>query len=231
MDIGGHRNVHGVDLLAEIVGNEVADAHDDGRDMRIQSPGIGDGLRLGQQAIGREAQALDPQQQLVDRQAGLHRVARSCVVQPALEIDRVGCVGGAGDQRCPLHQPRLDIGRQAQPEEMHQRQMTARIDEIVGSIVETVRLPAPEQCKVTGCEPGLVASHMVMRPAANDVVHLHLRMPVICSHQARRGQKHLQRRGDAFDAVGPRLVIGARIHLTFRPICIPEIGVWLLGSR
>ena len=67
---------------------------------------------------------------------------------------------------------------QPQSEKMHQGQMSAGIDEIVGSIIETVRLATPEQGEIPLGKACLMPGHPVVRPAAHDVVDLDLGMPM-----------------------------------------------------
>ncbi len=150
MDVRCHRDIDGIDLFAEIIGDVVAYSDNDGRCVRIEAGRIDYWFGVGQQAVWREAQPLYAKQELVDGKAFLHRVARAGIVQPPLEIDRIGGIRGVGHERSALHQPSLQIGGQAQAKEMHERQMAASIEKIIRRIVEPMRLPAPEQREITG---------------------------------------------------------------------------------
>ena len=117
-----------------------------------------------------------------------------------------------------------DIGRQVQPEEMHQRQMRAGIDGVVGEIVHLVRQPAPEQAHLAGRKRDFMLGHAVMHAAAHDEVHLDLGVPVRLQHHQRVVMEHLQGQRQAFDAACAWLVERTLGHLTFRQLLLPFVG-------
>ena len=59
-----------------------------------------------------------------------------------------------------------EVGRQPQPEEMHQGQVQGHEEGVVGGIDHLMRQAAPEQAEVARLEPHLVAAHLVFESAA-----------------------------------------------------------------
>jgi hypothetical protein len=89
------------------------------------------GQGFGYEPVGLEPHPLQPQQKLVDGVLGFDGIARARIAVPPFEIMVVGSVGSVRHKGRSGHQTVTDIGRQMQPEEMHQRQMRAGIDGIV----------------------------------------------------------------------------------------------------
>ncbi|CDX41509.1 hypothetical protein MPLA_430006 [Mesorhizobium sp. ORS 3359] len=116
------------------------------------------------------------------------------------------------------------VGRQMQAEEMHQRQMRAGIDGIVGKVVHLVRQAAPEQAHLAGRQRNLMLGHAVMHAALHDEVHLDLGVPVRLQHHQRVVVEHLQHQRQSFDAARSGLVERTLGHLTFRQLLIPSVG-------
>ncbi|CDX26120.1 hypothetical protein MPLB_740027 [Mesorhizobium sp. ORS 3324] len=225
MDVGGRRDVHTVDVVEEILGDEIAHAPDIARGLLVEGAACSlPCRRFRHQPVRLEAHPLEPQQQLVDGMLGLCRVARARIVVPAFEIVVVGLVGGIRHQGRAGHQPVPDIGRQVQPEEMHQRQMCTGIDRVVRQVVHLVRQPAPEQAHLTGRKRDFMLGHTVMHAALHDEVHLHLGVPMRLQHHQRVVVEHLQRQRQAFDAARARLVERTLRHLTFRQFLFPFDG-------
>ena len=181
------------------------------------------GLRR-QQAVRREADALDAQQELLDRVAGAQRIVGAHPVLPAGEGRVVAAVGLVGDERRPAHQRLLDLGRQPQAEEVDQRQVDRDEEGVLGGVDHLVRHPAPEDAEIAGGELGDIALHPVGHRAAEDVVDLDLGVPVRRRHDARLLVADHQAVGHPLDRALQRVPLALAGDLTIQRVHLPKAG-------